>query len=113
MNSKEITIEKRKCVINYYDITEELQLEINNTGKALKVFYHPSEGEKLSAKYFRSIISKFNPEVFFTLPELLETDIYKNLDLIIDYSICSNYSTYIDNYLELTFVLNTNPPVKN
>lgn len=114
MKSKEIIFEGRKFVINYFDNTEELQLQIDNTGEALWVFCHSNEGEKLSDEYFTSIIKKLNPEIFFTSSELLKTDNYREMNLEVGYSVCSNYSNYVDNYLQLTFVANNiNPPAKN
>ncbi len=105
MECKEIVLEKRKCVIHYVKNNEDLKAQIDDIGEILKVFYFPNEGERLSEQDLFSILNDKTPKVFFTSPELIGSDIYTEMDLVINYSSSSHYHYYVDDHVGLSFSL--------
>lgn len=81
MERYETLVEQRKCVVDYVSNAKEMQERIDKNGCVLEIKYYCKEDEIVTLEQFQEIFKDKEKEILLEIKFILDTDIYKKVNL--------------------------------
>ncbi|WP_264538061.1 hypothetical protein [Flavobacterium sp. N1736] len=81
MERYETVVDKRKCVVDYISNVKEMHERIDKNGSVLEIKYYCKDDELVTIEQFHEIFKVKEKEILLEIKFILDTDIYKNVNL--------------------------------